>query len=187
METQTLNLWAFLKAIHLISMVAYFAGTFHIVRLFVAHREALSKFEPDRSILHQQFGKLERRALYYLNSPALLVVIVMGIWMLVEQPGLLKQPFMHAKLGVVALLIGYHAIIHRIYARLKKVEALWSALQLQLFAQGATLLLFALIVLVLMRDRLSWVWGVLGLLVIGGLIAYGIASTRRKELHDNNA
>lgn len=187
METETINWLPFIKAVHLIAMVAYFAGTFHIVRLFVAHREALGRFEPDRGILHAQFILLERRALYYLISPSLLVVFVVGIWLLIEQPGLLKQPFMHAKLGVVALLIGYQALVHRVYAQLKRAEARWSALQLQLFAQGATLLLFTLIVLVLLRDRLGWVWGSLGLLVIGGVIAYAIASTRKKELRDNDA
>jgi uncharacterized membrane protein len=61
----------FLKALHLVSMVFFFAGTMHIVRLFVAHREALARWEPDRSILTKQFGKLERRALYYLIWPSL--------------------------------------------------------------------------------------------------------------------
>lgn len=177
----------FMKALHLIAMVTYFAGTFHIVRVFVAHRESLGKAEPDRSILHKQFGVLERRALYYLISPSLLLLIVLGIWMLAQQPALLKQPFMHAKLGVVALLIGYHALVHRVYARLKSAEMKWSALQLQLFAQGPTVLLFTLVVLVIMRDRLGWVWGSMGLLVVGGVIAYAVASTRRKALHENDA
>ena len=186
-ETEPTNWLPLLKAVHLIAMVTYFAGTFHIVRVFVAHREALGNFEPDRGILHKQFNTLERRALYYLISPSLLVLIILGLWMLAQQPGLLKQPFMHAKLGVVALLIGYHALVHRVYAQLKKAEVRWSALQLQLFAQGATLLLFTLVVLVIMRERLGWVWGSLGLLVMGGVIAYAIASTRKKELHDNDA
>ena len=94
---------------------------------------------------------------------------------------------MLANLGVVALLIGYHFLVQGIYGQLKKGAMSWSALQLQLFAQGATLLLFALVVLVLLRDRLGWVWGSVGLLVIGGVVAYAIASTRKRELHDNNA
>lgn len=177
----------FLKALHLIAMVTYFAGTFHVVRVFVAHREALGRSEPDRGILHKQFISLERRALYYLIWPSLLAVVGLGLWLLSRQPGLLKQPFMHAKLGVAALLIGYHFLVHRLYGRFKAGTVRWSALQLQLFAQGATLLLFTLVVLVLMRDRLGWVWGSLGLLLVGGMIAYAVASTRRKELHEDDA
>ncbi|MBK8499902.1 MAG: CopD family protein [Flavobacteriales bacterium] len=187
MEPESTSILPFVKALHLIAMVTYFAGTFHMVRVFVAHREALGKAEPDRGILHKQFSLLERRALYYLISPSLLLLIVLGIWMLAQQPALLKQPFMHAKLGVVALLIGYHALMHRVYAQLKRAEVRWSALQLQLFAQGPTVLLFTLVVLVIMRDRLGWVWGSMGLLVVGGVIAYAVARTRRKALHENDA
>jgi protoporphyrinogen IX oxidase len=60
-------------------------------------------------------------------------------------------------------------------------------MQLQLWAQGATLLLFALIVLALMRDRLTWVWGVLGLVVVGGAAMYAIASVRKHDLADEDA
>lgn len=187
MGPEALNTWPLLKALHLIAMVTYFAGTFHIVRVFVAHREALGKWEPDRGILHKQFTSLERRALYYLIWPSLIAVVFLGLWLLLQQPALLKEPFMLAKLGVVALLIGYHFLVQGLYSQLRKGELKWSALQLQLFAQGATLLLFALVVLVLLRDRLGWVWGSVGLLVIGGVIAYAIASTRRKELHDDDA
>ncbi|HRH37268.1 MAG TPA: CopD family protein [Flavobacteriales bacterium] len=187
METESFNSWPLLKAIHLIAMVTYFAGVFHIVRLFTAHRRALGKFEPDRGILHAQFTAMEKRALYYLASPALLVVFIMGTWMLVKQPALLKEPFMHAKLGVVALLIGYHTLIHRVHAQLKRSEVKWSSLQLQLFAQGATLLLFTLVVLMLMRDRLGWVAGAIGLLVIGGVIAYAVVSSRKKSSTENDA
>ena len=187
MEPEVLNTWPLLKALHLIAMVTYFAGTFHLVRLFVAHRSALGKFEPDRGVLDKQFTSLERRALYYLIWPSLVAVILLGLWLLIQQPALLKEPFMLAKLGVVALLIGYHFLVQGIYGQLKKGAMNWSALQLQLFAQGATLLLFALVVLVLLRDRLGWVWGSVGLLVIGGVVAYAIASTRKRELHDNNA
>lgn len=187
MQPEPVVSWSVLKALHLIAMVTYFAGTFHIVRLFVAHREALGRFEPERSILHTQFSAMQRRALYYLISPSLLLLLICGIWLLVKQPALLKEPFMHAKLGVVALLIFYHALVHRAHAQLTRGEMRWSGLQLQLFAQGATLLLFTLVVLVLLRDRLGWVWGATGLLVIGGVIAYAIASTRRRELRDNDA
>jgi protoporphyrinogen IX oxidase len=175
------------KALLLIFTVTFFAGTFHIVRLFVAHREALAKWEPDRAILSKQFGLLERRALYYLIWPSLIAVLALGCWLVIQRPGVLKLPFMQVGLGIVAMLAGYHITVQRIYGRLKRGELRWSALQLQLWAQGATVLLVAVIMVALMRDRLTWVWGSLGLVVMGGLVMVAIASVRKRGLADNDA
>ncbi|HMC96971.1 MAG TPA: CopD family protein, partial [Flavobacteriales bacterium] len=167
--------------------VTFFAGTFHIVRLFVAHREAMAKWEPDRAILSKEYGLLERRALYYLIWPSLLTVLAIGCWLVVQRPGLLKQPFMQVGLGLVAMLFAYHLMVQGVYRKLKRGELRWSALQLQLWAQGATILLIAVILVALMRDQLSWVWGSLGLVVVGGLVMLAIASVRKRGLADDDA
>lgn len=187
MEPTAIESHAFAKAMLLIATVTFFAGTFHIVRLFVAHREALSKWEPDRAILSKQFGSLERRALYYLIWPSLVAVVATGCWLIIQRPGILKQPFMQVGLGLVAMLVGYHLLVQRVYGRLKRGELHWSALQLQLWAQGATILLFAVILVALMRDRLTWVWGSLGLVVLGGVVMVAIASVRKRGLADDDA
>jgi len=186
MEPTAIESHAFAKAMLLIATVTFFAGTFHIVRLFVAHREALSKWEPDRAILSKQFGALERRALYYLIWPSIVVVISIGCWLIIQRPGILKQPFMQVGLGLVAMLVGYHLLVQRVYGRLKRGTLQWSALQLQLWAQGATILLFAVILVALMRDRLTWVWGSLGLVVLGGVVMVAIASVRKRGLADDD-
>lgn len=173
--------WSLLKALHVIAMVAYFGGTFHLVRLFLAHRSALGAFEPERSILRERFNGMQRRALYRTVWPAIAAVLFTGVWLLWRQPGLLKFPFMHAKLGLVALLVAYHILVHRTHRSLEQGSVPWSGIGLQLLAHGVTALLFTLIVLILMRDRLTWSWGVMGLLVIGGLIGYAIRNARRKN------
>ena len=187
MDPAAVESHAFAKALLLIATVTFFAGTFHIVRLFVAHREALAKWEPDRAILSKQFGSLERRALYYLIWPSLVAVIVLGAWLIIQKPAVLKQPFMQVGLGLVALLAGYHFMVQDVYGKLKRGEIRWSALQLQLWAQGATILLFAVILVALMRDRLTWVWGSLGLVVLGGVVMVAIASIRKRGLADEDA
>ena len=176
-----------LKAAQLMALVTFFVGTLHVVRLFVAHRQALAKWEPDRTILTRQFEQLERRALYYLIWPSLVVVLLLGIWMMWQRPGLLKLPFMQVGIGLVALLIGYHLMVHRLHIQLRKGTMKWSALQLHLWAQGAPILLFALIVLALVRDRLTWLWGALGLLVVGALVMVAITSVRDRGNKDNDA
>ncbi|MEO8591232.1 MAG: CopD family protein [Flavobacteriales bacterium] len=187
MEATAIENHTFAKALMLIFTVTFFAGTFHIVRLFVAHREALAKWEPDRAILSKQFGLLQRRALYYLIWPSLIAVFLLGCWLVAQRPGVLKLPFMQVGLGIVAMLAAYHLTVQRIYGRLKRGELRWSALQLQLWAQGATILLVAVILVALMRDRLTWVWGSLGLVVVGGLVMMAIASVRKRGLADDDA
>jgi putative membrane protein len=176
-----------LKALHLFALVAYFAGTFHIVRLFVAHREAMAKWEPDRTILTGQFTALERSALYYLIWPALLAFVLIGAYILWQQPGLLKLPFMQVLLGYMAVLMLYHGMVHRLHLRLRSGEVKWGALQLRAWAQGATLFLFLLIVLVLFRERTTWVWGALGLLAIGGAFMLVVTAVRGKTVPKSDA
>lgn len=173
---------AWLKLLQLLAVVFFFAGTMHIVRLLVAHRAALARWEPDRTVLAKEFHVLERRALYYLNWPALIAILLLGAWMLFKAPGLLKLPFVQAGIGLIALVVVYHFSVHRTHARLGKGTLGWSTWQLRVWSQGATLLLLALIVFALMRDRLNWVWGLGGLIVVGALVAYVGGSARKRDL-----
>lgn len=173
---------AWLKAAHLVAIVFFFAGTIHTVRLLVAHRAALAKWEPDRTILAEQFSALERRALFYMSWPALIAVLVLGGWMVAKAPGLLKLPFVQVGVGLIAVVVGYHLSVHRTYVRLKHGTLKWPAYQLQLWAQGAPLLLLALVLLALMRDRLTWVWGVMGLIAVGALLAFVVGAARKRDL-----
>lgn len=169
-----------LKAVQLIVLVTFFSGTMHIVRLFVAHRDGFAKWEPDRKILSDQFVLMEKRALYYWIWPSLVVLMALGIWMIYSRPGLLREPFMQVGLGLIALMLGYQLLVQRIYGQLKRGEMKWSGFQLHLWSQGPTVLLYALILLLLMRDELTWIWGIGGLVVLGGIIMYVIASVRKK-------
>lgn len=187
MEPIVTEIPVLLKALHLFALVAFFAGTFHIVRLFVAHREAMAKWEPDRTILTRQFTALERRALYYLIWPALVAFVLIGSYILWQLPGLLKLPFMQVLLGYMAVLMLYHGMVHRLHHRLRSGEVKWGALQLRAWAQGATMFLFLLIVLVLFRERTTWVWGMVGLLAVGGVFMLVVITLRGKSTDKSNA
>ncbi len=170
---------ALLRALHLFALIVFFAGTFHIVRLFVAHHEAMSRWEPDRKILLDQFTGMERRALYFVIWPSLIAFAVLGGWILAIRPALLKMPFMQVLFGYLALLVAYHISVHRIHTLLKSGAVKWSTLQLSLWAQGATLFLFVLVVLLIFRDQMGWVWGSLGLLVVGAVVMLVMFGLRR--------
>jgi putative membrane protein len=174
------TLYPIIKALHIIFMVTFFAGTFYIVRLFIYHQEATRKWEPDRTILMNQFALMERRLWYFITWPSVVLMTLFGLWLLVLNPALLKQPWMHAKLGLVALLLAYHGITHSLFLRIQRNLLQWSSFRLRLWNEGPTLVLFAVVFLVSIK-QLQWYYGAIGLLVLGGVIALGILQYRRKR------
>lgn len=169
-----------LVALHLIFMVTFFSGTFYLVRLFVMHRQALALFEPDRGILHKQYGKMERTLLYIVAWPSLLLMIGFGVWMAWLDLALLKQPWMQAKLGLTALLFAYHLANQRIYGKLRRGEKVWPAYQLRIWVQASVLLLFALVFLSTFK-QVQWYFGVAGLAVLAVLLWLAIKAFGGKE------
>jgi putative membrane protein len=174
------SLYPIIKALHIIFMVTFFAGTFYIVRLFIYHQEARLKWEPDRTILMNQFALMERRLWYFITWPSVVLMTLFGLWLLWLNPGLLKQPWMHAKLGLVALLLAYHGITHSLFLRIQRNLLQWSSFRLRLWNEGPTLVLFAVVFLVSIKE-LQWYYGAIGLVVLGGVIALGILQYRRKR------
>lgn len=173
-----------LKLIHMLALVAWFAAAFHLARLFNAHRAGLRRWEPERGLLHERFTRMERRVLFGLAWPALMLLVIMGLWQLWRIPGLLKEPFMHLKLGLAALLIFYHVMMHRVQSRLKAGSLHWSGPALWLFGQLAWLLIVALLATVVFRDRLGWTWGAMGLLVLGVVVGFAVMKARGASTHE---
>lgn len=92
-------LW--LKAIHIIFMVTWFAGLFYLPRLFVYHAQAGDQTGRDR------FCAMERK-LFIVMSIGAVGTLIFGLWLLMWQSTLLGVGWMHAKLTLVVLLLGYH-------------------------------------------------------------------------------
>ncbi len=172
--------YGIIKSLHIIFMVTFFAGTFYIVRLFIYHTEALVKFEPDRTILTKAYALMSRRLWYFITWPSFVLMSVFGIWMLWMSPGWLKQPWMHAKLGLVALLFAYHFVNQRLFARLQRNERTWHSYALRLWNEGATIILFGVVFLVVLKS-VSWYIGVAGLVILGGVLMMAINAYRKRR------
>ncbi|NLD14905.1 MAG: protoporphyrinogen oxidase HemJ [Gammaproteobacteria bacterium] len=93
-------LW--IKALHIIAMVCWFAGLFYLPRLFVYHASSDDKISRDR------FCIMERKLYRGIMHPSLVATLGLGLTMLWMNPALLKMPWMHIKLTLLAVLIGYH-------------------------------------------------------------------------------
>ncbi len=174
-----------LVALHIIFMVTFFAGTFYLVRLFILHRQALNREEPVRAILTKQYGVMERQLLYIVAWPSLLLMIFFGIWMIWLDLSLVQESWIQAKLGVTALLIGYHLVDQRIYRRLQSGMLNWRTYALRIWVQGSVLLLVAAVFLSTFK-KVQWYLGLLGLVVLAMLLFLAIrAFSGKEEKHED--
>lgn len=163
-------MYEYIKAIHIIFVVCWMAGLFYIVRLFIYHTEAQQKPEPDRRILSEQFEVMERKLWYIIAVPSMLLTITAGIWMLVLAPAWLHQGWMHIKLTFVLGLIVYHHICQSKIKQMHKGIFKWSSTQLRIWNELATIFLFAIVFLVVLKNALNWIFGVIGIIVFSMII-----------------
>lgn len=145
------------KALHIIFMVSWFAGLFYIVRLFIYHTEAQQKEANAKKILSDQFIIMEGKLWWIISTPAMILTLVFGIWMLIDSPYYLQQGWMHVKLSFILLLLFYHFVCQRILFQVKKGVFKWKSNQLRLWNEVATLVLVAVVFLVTLKDSLNWI------------------------------
>ena len=156
-------------SIHIIFVVSWMAGLFYIVRLFVYHIEANDKPEPDRGILQKQFIIMEQRLWNAITTPAMLITVVSGLYMLIQLQ-LYTQPWMMVKLGFVGGLLVYHFICQNIIHQFKKGIFKWTSNQLRIWNEVATIFLVAIVFTVILKSTMDWLYGVIGLILFGVVI-----------------
>jgi putative membrane protein len=159
-------MYQYILAIHIIFVVCWMAGLFYMVRLFIYHTEAQAKPEPDRKILSDQFEIMERKLWYIIATPSMYLVLVAGITMLCIVPGWLQQPWLHIKLAFVVGLIIYHFICQNKMNQMRKGIYKWTSTQLRIWNEVATILLFAIVFLAVLKDAISWIFGVIGIILL---------------------
>lgn len=169
----------YIKSLHLIFVITWFAGLFYIVRLFVYQIEATQKPSPDREILGAQFKLMARRLWFIITWPSMLLAIGFAVWLLALRPFYITDTWMQVKLGMVILLIVYHIKCHIIYKQLQADVVKHSSNFMRLFNEGATLLLFAIVFLVILKNAVNWIYGTLGIVVFGALLMLGFKFYKR--------
>ena len=158
------------KALHIIFVVSWFAGLFYIVRLFIYHTEAQLKPSNEAEILSAQFTIMEKKLWWIITTPAMVLTVVFGVWMLVLNPGLLSLPWMHIKLTFVLLLLVYHFVCQRLLKKVANGQFNWSSTQLRLWNELATLVLVAVVFLVELQHSMNWIGGTVGFFGVGILL-----------------
>src|SRR5690606_12768051 len=167
-------LYLYAKAIHIIFVICWMAGLFYMVRLFIYHTEARQRPAAEYQVLHRQFIVMESKLWWIITTPAMYLTVVAGLVMLYVNPALLQAGWMHVKLAFVLGLIGYHFICQRIMLNLRSEVNRWTSLRLRLWNELATVLLFAIVFVVVLKSAVNWIYGVLGLLLLGVMLMVAV-------------
>lgn len=174
----------YIKSLHLIFVVTWFAGLFYVPRLFINHIEATLRPSPEKEILTAELKLMTKRLWYIITWPSAILCTIFAIWLLILMPGYLQQPWMQVKLGFVLLLILYHLKNHQIFKQLQRDEIKYTSNFMRIWNEGATIILFAVVFLVILKSAINWVFGVVGIVVLGVLLMLGIKLY--KKIRDRN-
>lgn len=177
----------YIKSLHLIFVVTWFAGLFYIPRLFVYQIEAFHKPSPDKEILGKQLKLMAKRLWNIITWPSAILATVFAIWLLILVPGWLQQGWMHVKLAFVALLFLYHFKTHFYYKQLQNDNVKMTSNFMRLWNEGATFILFAVVFLVVLKNAINWIFGVIGIFVLGVLLMLGFKLYKRIRERNSEA
>ncbi len=157
-------MYNYIKALHIIFIVTWFSGMFYIVRLFIYNTEAGEKDEMEKNILRNQFTVMIKRLWLGITWPSAVLTLILGgwIWYLL---GFLPT-WLLVKLFFVAGLYAYHFTLHVLYTQQMKGVFKYTSQQLRIWNEVATIFLVAIVMLVVVKQSLSWLWGLIGLALL---------------------
>ncbi|WP_421622111.1 protoporphyrinogen oxidase HemJ [Alkalilimnicola ehrlichii] len=138
-------MYLWVKAFHIIAVVTWFAALFYLPRLYVYHAMA-----EDRTGI-ARFKVMERKLYRGIMTPSAIVAVGLGIWLLILIPGWLSQGWMHAKLVLVALLIGYHVYCGHLLKQFRDDRNTRSHRWYRVFNELPVLVLIAVVVLAVVK------------------------------------
>jgi len=174
----------YIKSLHIIFVVTWFAGLFYIVRLFIYHTEADQKPEPARSILINHFKLAEKRLFFGITYPSMILTYIFGFWMAYSMFGLDFPHWLWMKLLFVLGLTVYHFICHRMFNNLQNDKITSTSFKLRIWNEVTTLFLFAIVFIVVLKDSGNWLWGMAGLVLLAVALMVAISIYKKIRLGD---
>lgn len=156
-------MYLYIKALHIIFVVTWFSGMFYIVRLFIYNTEALGKSETEKKILQAQFSVMIRRLWLGITWPSAILTLVLGVWIAFLYGSL--PTWLVIKLGFVAVLFIYHFTLQKIYREQMSGRFRFTSQQLRIWNEVATIFLVAIVMLAVVKQGISLIWGLAGLVL----------------------
>ena len=184
-----MDYYNYIKSLHLIFVVTWFAGLFYEPRLFIYHIEASKKSSPAKEILEKQLKTMSRRLWYIITWPSAILTTIFAVWLLVLMPDWLYQSWMLIKIGFILLLFAYHLKTHQMFLELQRGEIRYSSNFMRIWNEGATLFLFAIVFLAIVKSEIHWIFMVLGISGLFVFLMFAIKLFKRlreKSTEDDN-
>jgi putative membrane protein len=176
-----IDIYLLVKSLHIVFVVTWFAGLFYIVRLYVNHTEALDKPEPERTILINQFKKMEKPLWKGITYPSMIMTVALGTTMLCMNPVLLYQPYFHLKLTLVVLLLVYHLYCGWLFGKYQQHIAASSSFMLRVLNEVASVFLVGIAFAIMMKNQLNFIYFGMAMLLFCGLLLYMIIKLWKKR------
>ena len=155
------------------------AGLFYMVRLFIYHTEAQAKPQPDKGILSAQFEIMESKLWNIITIPSMWLTVVAGALLVYLQPVWLSMAWLQIKLLFVTGLVVYHFICQNKMKQMRRGIYKWTSTQLRLWNELATILLFAIVFLVVLKNGVNWIFGVVGLFALTVVLMVAVKIYKR--------
>ena len=165
-------MYPYIKALHIIFIVTWFAGMFYMPRLFIYNTEALDQPALARNALHMQFTLMMRRLWYGITWPSAVLTLVFGstTWYLMGS----IPSWLMVKLCFVVFLYLYHFSLHYIFLQQSKGIFRYSSQQLRIWNEVATIFLVAIVMLATVKQAISFVWALIGLILFIAMLMTAI-------------
>jgi putative membrane protein len=170
-----------IKALHIIFMVTWFAGLFYIVRLFIYQVEAEELPEEEKKVLIPYLQKIQRPLWFGITWPGMILTAAFGTTLFIMNPALLQQGFIHVKIALVTGLIAYHIHCHRIYKKQQQRIYPHSGLFMRYWNEVATIFLFLIVLVIVLKNNINWVYMAIGMAVLIALILWGVKAYKRRR------
>jgi protoporphyrinogen IX oxidase len=155
-------MYLYIKALHIIFITTWFAGMFYMPRFFIYNTEAVEKPQPEKNILQKQFGVMMTRLWLGITWPSAILTLIFGAWVWYLL-GSFPQWLMIKLCFVVGLYV-YHLTLHIIYRQQMRGVFRYSSQQLRIWNEVATIFLVAIVMLAVVKQNMSVVWGIVGLI-----------------------
>ena len=141
-------------------------------RLLIYNTEAEEKSEPEKSILHKEFGIIIKRLWLGITWPSSILTVIFGAWM-----GWLYgsiPEWLWTKLAFVCGLYAYHFSLHKLYKDQQRGIFKYTSQKLRIWNEVATIFLVAIVMLASVKQSMSVAWGISGLVVFIIVLMSGI-------------
>lgn len=175
-------MYLLLKALHIFGFVAWFAGLFFLVRLFVYHTEAFAFEDQKKSILRKEYEKIELKVYRIICNPAMMLTWLCGIGMIVSNgfEWFSLNHWLHFKIVLVICLTIYHLHCKTLIRKLQKGPTLFSSFQFRLWNELPSILLLAIVLLAVYKNSIDFLKAGGGVILFA-VVIFAIAKAYKKH------